>query len=259
MLRRLRLNARIYTLLLTLGCSIVPDLAPAPAVQPKLRPARAISETQAEILRRIQLRGRRVFENFAGIAGRRHSLVRVYDGETRTLKHTIRLTADRKDYYEGLAEVTVLRYSKGERELPPSEFGYHEFEAPLPLFDEHGEKNYRFRLLPAVRIEGRLCHRLQVLPRANTKRHFRGDLYFAVDSLELKYLKGSYARLQIGLRSFWFAFHFREHPLGVPVFTRGRAEGRVYFPLIRDEFVKSEMRMERQEPIRRGPDPQIRN
>lgn len=258
MLRRFRRAARFCALLSLPVAFVLPaGFAPASGETASSGVNVLDSATKAGILRRIQIRGRRVHDDFAGIAARRRSVVRVYDGTTNALKNTIRLTADRVDYYDRKAEVTVLSYNKDGRELPPSEFGYHEFEPPLPLFDEHAEHNYRFRLLEPVAIEGTPCYRLQVIPRANTLRHFRGDLYFAVDSLELKYLKGSYARLQIGLKSFWFEFYFREHRLGAPVFTRGRAEGRIYFPLIRDEFIESDLIISDQKPIRRGPRPRI--
>ena len=217
-----------------------------------LNPAPNAGE-QAAILRRIQLKGRYVFDNFAGIRNRRHSVIQIRDGDSGELQTTIRLTADRLDYYDRMPEVTVIRYNKNDRELFAQEFENAEFAPPLPLFDEDGEKNYRFRLMPPVTVDGVLCHRLRVDPVAATRRHFVGDLYFTVQDLQLKYLKGSYARLQIGLQSFSFEFYFSEHPDGVPVFTRGRAEGRVYFPLVRNESIVSYMKIENQEPVRRGP------
>ena len=221
-------------------------------------PATTLSPAEENrILSQIRAKGRNVFENYAGIASLRHSEIRIYDGTPvngkRKLREHIRISAERRDYYTGMPEVKVLRYNKNGQELPPSDFENVEFEPPVPLFDQNGDRNYHFSLGTPRQLNGQLCYPLHVEPRALTARHFRGTLYFSVDGLRLRFMTGTYARLQIGLQSFSFSFYFEDTPAGVPVFVSGSATGRIYFPLVRDEYIESSMIMENARPIRRGP------
>lgn len=208
------------------------------------------------ILGRIREREAHIYTNYAGVAGLRHSHIRIYRG---TAKHDpaamlseIRISAERRDYYDAMPEVRVTRYTKDGAQMPPEQFEYNEFMPPHPLFGKGSRQHYAMQLHPTpVSIEGVDCYRLDVQPLARTKRHFTGSLFFRTDDLSLRYVRGSYAKLRIGLQSFHFEFHFTASPQGVPLFTKGYAEGRVYFPLLRDETIVSNMTIEQARPLQR--------
>ena len=218
--------------------------------------APAAGHAGRQILANIREREGRIYRKYRGVAGLRHSHIRVYRGKAKdypaAMLNDIRVSAERRDFYDAMPAVQVTRYTKDGAEMPPAQFEYNEFMPPHPLFDSHSERHYAMRLRPTpVSIAGEPCYRLDIAPHVRSKRHFVGSLYFRVSALSLLYVRGSYAKLRLGLQSFHFEFYFTAGPDGVPLFTKGYAEGRVYFPLLRDETIVSHMTVENARPIRR--------
>lgn len=208
------------------------------------------------ILNRIREREAHIYRTYTGVASLRHSHIRVYRGSAKNdpaaMLNDVRLSADRQDFYDTMPAVEITRFIKDGERMPNSDFEYNEFMPPYPLFGADSQAQYALQLHPApVLIEGVPCYQVTVQPRRRTKRHFIGTLFFRTDSLDLLYIRGSFAKLQIGLSDFFFEFYFTAGPDGVPLFTKGYAEGRIYFPLLRDETIVSDMTMENARPIRR--------
>ncbi len=202
------------------------------------------------VLESIRERGRAIYKNYAGVRSIRHSAIRVYDGGSGDLLERVEISANRMDYYDAPPEARITAYVLDGNALSPDAFENQELDPPYPVFDERGAERYRTSIVGAAEIDGVDCWRLRVEPRRNGRRYFRGDMYFAKRNLALRFIAGTFARLQFGLREFYFEFSFSGRG-PAPVFERGFARGTVHVPLILHKSFTSRMVFENQTLVRR--------
>lgn len=111
--------------------------------------------------------------------------------------------------------------------------------APLRIFGPTGADNYTLKLGGRTVFQEVESWRIRVVPREPTSRHFKGDLFVAVDDLRLLGSEGTLADLPFGVESLAVHLCFEEIDQG-PVVKHGKIDVTLYVPVIVHKRLVSE-------------------
>jgi hypothetical protein len=175
-------------------------------------------------------RGIGLYKKYSGVESVRKEVISEYDPETNRLKSVSEVTMKRKDFFYKNPEVEVLTYKKDGKEMDPSKFRIMKSMPLYPVFDEKGRDNYLITVAEKIKYNGRECYRIQVEPRKETSRHFRGNIYITVNSMEMIHTEGTLAKLDFPLKEFHIAINTRRID-DVPVTQTGEVHVRVNVPV----------------------------
>ncbi len=192
--------------------------------------ARAIPAGEADrILNRIIDKYSSIYRKYPGIESTSKNIIQEFDPETNELRSTSEVTLVRKDYYYAIPEVKVLSYKKDGKDLDTSKYRSQEAKPSHLLFDEKSGEHYEYKIAEKKKRNGRECYRIEVIPKKETSRHFRGEVFCAVDTLDMVYLSGGAAKLDFPLKDFWMEFHYALTN-DIPVAQSGTMKVRVRVP-----------------------------
>ncbi len=175
-------------------------------------------------------RGIGLYKKYSGVESVRKETISEYDPETSKLRSVSEVTMKRKDYFYKDPEITVLTYKKDGKEMEPSKFRVMKSMPLYPVFDARGRENYLVTVAEKIRRNGRECYRIQVEPKKQTSRHFKGSLYVAVSSMETLFIEGTIAKLDFPIREFRIALVTRKLD-DVPVAESGEVHVRIRVPV----------------------------
>ena len=201
-----------------------------------IRPASAVKsnsispEESDRIIAMAFERGMALYKKYSGVESVRKEMISEYDPETRKLKSVSEVTMKRKDYFYKNPEVEVLTYKKDGKDMNPSQYRIMKAKPLYPVFDEKGRDNYRITVAEKINHEGRQCYLIQVEPRSETPRHFRGTMYVTVKGMETVYIEGSIAKLDFPIKEFRIALNTRKID-DVPVTQSGKVHVRINVPV----------------------------
>jgi hypothetical protein len=187
-------------------------------------------EESERVIRELYALGGDMYRKYSGVESLRKEIINEYDPANNALRSVSELTTKRMDYFYDDAIVEVQAYKKDGKEMDRSKFKPWKSKPTYPVFDEKGRDNYSVRIAERKIINGRGCYRVQVLPRKETSRHFRGDVYYTVKKLEAVYIDGTVAKLDFPLKYFKIELEL-EPKNGVPVISSGKVHVRVNVPL----------------------------
>jgi hypothetical protein len=172
-----------------------------------------------------------VYTKYLGVESVSKSIIREYDGKTNALKRTSEVTVRRKDYFYKEPEVQVLSFKKDGEDKDPSDHRLREAKPGHPVFDRKGTDHYIVKVINTEMIGKIECYRLDIQPKKPTARHFKGDIYLAVDTLDVVRTVGGAGSLDFPVKHFRAAFDYTLVD-SVSVAQSGTIEVRIDFPVI---------------------------
>lgn len=192
----------------------------------------AISPDEADrVLKQIRAKNIDMYQKYQGIESLRKEVVREYDAKTNKLQSVSEITVTRTDYFYEMPAAEVKTYKKDGKEMKPSKFNYMTGMPTFPVFDEKGREHYDVRVTEKTIFNGKECYKVEATPKKETSRHFRGFLYYTVNTLEPVYFEGTVAKLDWPMKSFKIEFDTAMFQ-GIPVSSRGKATFRVKIPIL---------------------------
>jgi hypothetical protein len=193
--------------------------------------------------------GAEFYKKYRGIESLRKEVLKEFDPETGALRSTSEITTRRKEYYYNVPEIKVLSYKKDGREMDPSSFRVYRAQPIYPIFDSHGRDHYTLTIPEMKKIGGKECYRVQVEPKENTSRHFKGSVYVAVKTLEMVAIEGTMAKLDFPLKEFRIELSLVMQGT-VPVVKNGLVRLRIKVPIfVPDTIIESSFDVMENRPI----------
>ncbi len=175
-------------------------------------------------------RGISLYKKYSGVESLRKEVISEYDPATNRLKSISEITTKRKDFFYKNPEIEVLTYKKDGKEMEPSKFRIMKAPPLYPVFDEKGRDNYLVTVAEKIKHNGMQCYRVQVDPRKETSRHFKGSIYIAVKNMEMVGIEGTMAKLDFPIKEFRVALKTRRIN-DVPVTQSGEVHVRFNVPV----------------------------
>lgn len=149
-----------------------------------------------------------IYTKYRGVESTSKNVIREYNALTRELKGTTEVIVHRKDYFYEKPEIKVLSYKKDGHSGDPADYRSWEMKPGYHVFDRKGTDHYTLKIVDKKYIGKRECYRIDVLPKKATTRHFKGEIYCAVDTLDLVYTVGGAGDLEYPIKQFWAAFNY---------------------------------------------------
>lgn len=191
----------------------------------------AVSAQESDrVLKATFEKGIEIYKKYRGIESLRKELIKEYDPETGELRSTSEVTTRRKEFYYAMPEIEVLAYKKDGKEMDPAKYRVWKAMPLYPIFDIRGRERYTIRITGRKKVAGKECYCLQVEPKQETSRHFRGTVYLAVKTLESVSLEGTMAKLDFPMKEFLIELNMTLVDT-VPVAKTGTARIRVKVPI----------------------------
>ncbi len=194
------------------------------------RTAALSPEEEDRVLKTAFEKGTEIYTKYRGIESLRNELIREYDPETGELRSTSEVMTRRKEYFYAMPEIEVLAYKKDGKEMDPAKYRVWKAMPLYPIFDARGRERYTLRITGRKKVAGKECYSVQVEPKQETPRHFRGTVYLAVKTLESVSLEGTMAKLDFPLKEFSINLSMTLVD-AVPVAKTGTARIRVKVPI----------------------------
>jgi len=192
----------------------------------------AVSPDEADrVLKELFSKNIDMYHKYKGIESLRTEVVSEYDPKTNKLLSVSEITVTRTDFFYEMPVAEVKAYKKDGKVMKPSKFNYIKGMPSFPVFDEKGRDNYDIRITEKKIFNGKECYQVQVTPKKETARHFKGFLYYTVKNLDLVYFEGTLAKLDFPMKSFKLEFNTVMYN-GIPVGSNGKAVFRVKIPIL---------------------------
>lgn len=192
----------------------------------------AVSPDEADrVLKEIFSKNIDMYHKYRGIESLRNEVISEYEPSTNKLLNVSDITVTRTDYFYEKPVAEVKTFKKDGKVMDPSKCTYIRVMPSFPVFDEKGRDNYDIRITDKKIFNGRECYRVEVIPKKETARHFKGFLYYTVKNLDLVYFEGTLAKLDFPMKSFKIEFNTAMYN-GIPVASNGKAVIRVKIPII---------------------------
>ncbi|HPC39858.1 MAG TPA: hypothetical protein PL180_07310 [Spirochaetota bacterium] len=188
------------------------------------------AEESDRIIKAAFERGIGIYKKYSGVESLRKEVVSEYDPATKKLKSVSELTIKRKDFFYREPEIEVLTYKKDGKDMAPSKFRVMKAMPLYPVFDEKGRDNYLITVAEKIKHDGRQCYRIQVDPRRETSRHFKGSIFVAVNSMEMVGIEGTIAKLDFPIKDFRITVKTKLFN-NVPVTQSGEFQVRINVPV----------------------------
>jgi len=199
---------------------------------PSLGHVAAISPEESDrILTRIFSKYIPIYTKYRGVESTSKNIIREYNAQTNVLKSTSEVMLRRKDYFYAEPEVKVLSFKKDRKDKAPSDYRSRESKPGYLVFDQKGTDHYRLKIMDKQMIGNRECYRIVVSPQKATVRHFKGEIFCAVNTLDVVQTVGGAGKLEFPIKHFWAAFNFTlvNH---VPVVQSGTMKVRIDVPVV---------------------------
>ena len=193
--------------------------------------------------------GAEFYKKYRGIESLRKEVVKEFDPETGALRSTSEVTTRRKEYYYDKPDIQAISYKKDGKEMDPSSLRVYKALPIYPIFDEHGRDHYTLTIPERKSFGGKDCYRVQVEPKQNTSRHFKGNVWVAVKTLEMVAIEGTMAKLDFPLKEFRIELNLALEG-SVPVVKNGLVRLRIKVPIfVPDTIIESAFEVLENKPI----------
>lgn len=163
-----------------------------------------------DVIGLLREKARVIYTRYSGVESRREINSTQYDDRDGKPMGSYIVTVNRREYFYKKPEFTVLRYVKDGKETPTKEYRYMVREPVYPPFDGDSDKHYRIALRGTTRVDGVLCHVIDIVPREKTPRHLAGKAYINAETLDLYCLEGTVARYPLGVKSISMRIFFKK-------------------------------------------------
>jgi hypothetical protein len=194
--------------------------------------AENIAPSESErILERVFNKYIPVYDKYRGVESTSRVITQEFDPKTNVLKSTSEVLLHRKDYFYEKPEIKALSLKINGKDTDPSQYRSWETKPTYPVFDNKGRENYLLKVTEKKKVYQKECYRIEVLPRKSTSRHFKGEIYCSVESLDVVQTVGGVADLEFPIKYLWSDFYFtlvKE----IPVVQSGTLKVRVNIPIL---------------------------
>jgi hypothetical protein len=208
-------------------------------VQPSSGAPSVSPEEADRVLEKAFSIGAEFYKKYRGIESLRKEVLKEFDPETGALRSTSEITTKRKEYYYNMPEIKVVSYKKDGKDMDPSSFRVYKALPIYPIFDAHGRDHYTLTIPEKKKISGTECYRVQVDPKENTSRHFKGNVYVAVKTLQMVAIEGTMGKLDFPLKEFRIELNLVMQG-AVPVVKNGLVRLRIKVPIfVPDTIIES--------------------
>lgn len=171
-----------------------------------------------------------IYEKYQGVLSIRDISAVSKDPENGEILKTFEAKIERKDHFYKKPDIKALKYKENGKKTKTSKYDTREIEPFYPLFDKNGKAHYDLKLVGNKTISGRKCVKIEVIPKSQTTRHFKGHIFVDPQKLEIVKMTGSPAKLHWAMLHFSFDYHFSSLE-GFPVLSHGTVKARVKVPL----------------------------
>ena len=228
----------IWVLVLAIGLGAGPrPAATTPAVS-----------SQEEMLARILERAREFEKAYVGAYSRREIVTKILDGDSGELKRTRASVVDVWEYHGEFPTNEVRECTMDDEPIDLEKcLDPQRIEPAYRLFAQDAEEHYRFRYEALGSWKGRRSHKIEIIPLDDTTRHLRGNIFFAVDTLQVLGMDISIADFPFGLKKLAIELNF-ENREGQTVIASGSSSATIYSPFLVNEravtaFTASQQRL----------------
>lgn len=194
----------------------------------------SIEQKSNNIIEEIRSKYQGIYNKYKGIRFRQHTNIEEIDIKTGKIIGTKEITMLREEYFYKKPIVKVEKYIVDGKIEKNNKCKIVIKDPIIPVLDRNGEKNYILENSGVTVIDGDTLIKVKVSPSKSSSLHFRGELYFTVDSLEMKYRIGTLSKLGFPLK------HLNmKHKIvllnNVPVTVMNETEIRMHVPIIYSE------------------------
>lgn len=183
---------------------------------------------------------------FPGHFSRRQIVRRDYDPDDGALRSTYRVEADVWGWIGEPDRMKVLQCERDGKVAALSECAPTLEGDPLyPMFGESGRDYYRLEFVGEVERDDVASYQIRVVPKKETSRHFKGDLFFRKDTLSLLQVDGGLADHPFGLRKLRMRLNFEDRD-GRGLLVSGMSDATLYVPLLIDSRIVTEFKASQQ-------------
>ncbi len=172
-----------------------------------------------------------VYEKYEGVLSVRDITAVSRDPENGEVLKRFEARIERRDHFYKTPQIKALKYVENGKERRTSRYDTREIEPLHPVFDKNGKVHYDLKIAGSETVSGRKCVKIEVIPKSETTRHFKGHIFVDPEKLEIVRMTGSPAKLHWAMLHFSFDYHF-DSLEGFPVLSRGTVKARVRVPLI---------------------------
>ena len=182
----------------------------------------------AEISRRVAA----IEEEYPGNYSRRQIVRTVLDPDDGSVREITKIEADVWEFVGKKQQMKILSCEQDGEKLSPDECEPDLQGEPMyRIFGPEGKKNYDIKWTGDTTIDGKPAHRLEVLAREKTARHFQGNMYFATGSLDVLRVEGGLAKYPFGLKALSLELNFVDVN-GNSMLGHGTSDLTIYVPLL---------------------------
>jgi hypothetical protein len=206
----------------------------------------AENATGTEILARIYAHVSASEALFPGHFSRRRIVRRDYDPDDGELRTTHLVEADVWGWLGESDRMKVLSCQRDGKEIELSDCEPKLQGDPLyPMFGAEGREYYRLEFVGEVQRGGMASYQIRAVPKQETSRHFKGDLFFRKDTLSLRSIDGGLADHPFGLQKLHIRLDF-EDKNGRGLLASGESDATLYVPLLIDSRIVTEFEASQQ-------------
>lgn len=187
------------------------------------------------LVEKIAKRVGAIEDEFPGNYSRRQIVRKILDPDDGSLRKTWEIEADVWDFQGQQQQMKILgcRLDGKKTDLGDCEPDL-QGDPMLRVFGPDRKKNYKVTYAGDTVIGGVPAHRIEIAAREKTARHFEGQMYFAVDSLQVVRVVGGLAKYPFGLKKLALELDFGK--VGdASMIQKGTSDLTIYVPLLYNE------------------------
>jgi hypothetical protein len=167
-----------------------------------------------------------IYEKHEGVLSVREITAVSKDPENGEVLKRFEAKIERRDHFYKTPQIKALKYVENGKETRTSKYDTREIEPFYPVFDKNGKAHYDLKIAGNETVTGRNCVKIQVIPKSQTTRHFKGYIFVDPQKLEIVKMAGSPAKLHWAMLHFSFDYHYNSLE-GFPVLSHGTVKARV--------------------------------
>lgn len=206
----------------------------------------AATPAGSEILARIYANASVAELLFPGHSSRREIVRRDYDTDDGALRSTYVVEADVWGWLGEADRMKVLKCERNGKAVDLSDCEPKLEGDPLyPMFGESGRDHYQLEFVREVERNDVASYQVRVVPKQETARHFKGDLFFRKDTLSLLSVEGGLADHPFGLQKFQLRLDFKDKD-GRSLLVSGTSDATLYVLFLVDTRIVTEFEASRQ-------------
>lgn len=168
------------------------------------------AELEAKIISGINTKALLMYTKYSGVECKKEIVSRQYDYRDNSYIGSYSVLFNRKEFYYKKPENKIITYIRNGKREPAWKYHFPAGMPPHHPFAPDTDKHYTIKLVGKKRINNVFCWELDVIPKKKTRRHMKGKIYFTCSSLDLFFLKATFAKYPIGVKGLEIEIYFKK-------------------------------------------------